>query len=184
MAMINKTRWTIPLAGLILLTVCGCSSVTSKRPVGAQPARILANQWEGDWHTRDGAVRVKVVNVEKGILEAFWIDDDRQGNPVMRSTKIVLRESGGWLFANAEDEKGKGYVWGRVRNEDGRILVWAPDDRRFLQLIKDGVFPGKVEGNDVLLEELKPGHLEMITSGDKGILFQWDQPTIFVKAGN
>jgi hypothetical protein len=51
-------------------------------------------------------------------------------------------------------------------------------------LIKDGVLPGKVERNDVWLEELKPEHLKLITSGEKGILFQWDQPTIFVKAGN
>lgn len=184
MALKNKTPWKVALAGVILLTAWGCSSVTSKRPVGEQPARIAANQWEGNWHTRDGAVRVKVIDVEKGILKAFWIEDDHKGNPLMRTAKIELRESGGWLFANTEDEKGQGYVWGRIRNEDGQILVWAPDDRRFSKLISDGVFPGKVERNDVLLEALKPEHLKFITSGEKGILFQWDQPTIFVKAGN
>jgi len=181
---IAKSRWPVALAGLILLATCGCSAVISKRPVGEQPARIPANQWEGDWLTHDGTVRVKVVDANKGILKAFWIDDDQKGNPAMRTATIELRESGGWLFANTEDEKGRGYVWGRITNKDGQILFWAPEDRRFSQLIQDGVIPGKIDAGTVFLGDLKPRHFQFITSGHDGLLFQWDQPTVFVKAGN
>ncbi len=184
MAITNKSRWKVALAGLILLTTCGCSSVVTKRLVGEKQARIVAKEWEGDWVTREGTVRVKVIDVEKGILKVFWLEDDKQGNSAMRTAKVELRESGEWLFANTEDDKGRGYVWGRIRNEDRQIVVWTPDDKLFYQLIKDGVFPGKIESGDVILEELKPQHLKIITSGEKGVLFSWDRPSVFVKVGN
>lgn len=184
MAITKISHWKLALAGLILLTTCGCSSVISKRPVGEKQARIVAKEWEGDWVTREGTVRVKVVDVEKGILKVFWLEDDKLGNSAMRTAKVELRESGDWLLANTQDDKGRGYVWGRIRNEDRQIVVWAPDDKLFSRLTKDGVFTGKIESGDVILEELKPQHLKIITSGERGVLFSWDQPTVFVKVGN
>jgi hypothetical protein len=50
--------------------------------------------------------------------------------------------------------------------------------------VKDGVFPGKIDGDDVILDELKPQHLKIITSGERGVLFEWDKPAVFVKVGN
>ena len=181
---LNKSVWMVALAGFILLAASGCSSVVSKRPVGEKQVRIVAKDWEGDWRTHDGTVRVKVIDAEKGILKAFWLEDDKQGNPGMRTARIELRESGNWLFANTEDDKGRGYVWGRIKNEDRQIVVWSPNDKVFSKLITDGVFPGKVESGEVALEELKPQHLKIITSGEKGVLFLWDEPTVFLKVGN
>jgi hypothetical protein len=40
------------------------------------------------------------------------------------------------------------------------------------------------DGDDVILEELKPQHLKIITSGERGVLFEWDKPAVFVKVGN
>lgn len=181
----NIPRSKLPLAGLILLTICGCNPVISKRPVGEKPARIVAKEWEGNWVTTDGTVKVKVVDSEKGILKIAWSEDDRQGNPAFKTAEIEVRQSGGWLFANTrEEDKGRGYVWGRIRNEDGQIIVWSPDEKLFKQLVKEGVFPGKVAGDEVILDELKPQHLKIITSEQRGVLFSWDKPTVFVKIGN
>ena len=100
--MFRKTRSSkLILAGLILLTTCGCNAVISKRPVGEKPAKIVAKVWEGNWVTADGAV-----------------------------------------------------------------------------------FSGKLDGDDVILDELKPQHLKIITSGERGVLFDWDKPLVFVKVGN
>ena len=172
------------LAGLLLATTCACNAVITKRPVGEKPARIVAKDWEGDWFTADGTAKVKVVDADKGILKIFWLEDDKQGKPAMKTADVELRESGDWLFASTrEEEKGRGYVWGRIRNEDRQIVLWLPADKVFKQLIKEGVFPGKVEGDDVLLDELQPQHLKLIMSGDRGILFDWDKPVVFVKVG-
>lgn len=175
----------LAIAGLLLATACGCSSVISKRPVGEKPAKIAAKDWEGNWVGTDGAVKVKVVDADKAILRVVWLEDDQQGKPTMKTAEVELRESGGWLFANTkEEDKGRGYVWGRIRNEDGQIIVWSPDETLFKQLMKEGVFPGKVDGDEVILDELKPQHLKIITSGERGVLFSWDKPTVFVKVGN
>jgi hypothetical protein len=115
----------------------------------------------------------------------FWLDDDTK--VVMKTAEVELRESGEWLFAStkAEDkDQTKGYTWGRIKNEDRQIILWLPDDKIFKRLVKDGVFPGKIDGDDVLLEELKPQHLKIITSGERGVLFEWDKPAVFVKVGN
>jgi hypothetical protein len=173
------------LAGLILLTACGCSSVISKRPVGERPAKLAAKEWQGNWLGPDGAVNAKVIDADKGILKAFWLEDDDRGNPAMKTAEVELRESGGWLFANTkEPSKGRGYVWGRIKNEDRQIIVWTPDDKSFKQSLKDNVFPGKIDGDEVILEELKPQHLKIIISGERGVLFSWDKPSVFVKVGN
>ena len=180
------TRYSkLAIAGLLLATACACSSVISKRPVGEKPARIVAKEWEGNWVGTDGAVNVKVMDAEKGIVKVFWLEDDNKGKPGMKTAEVELRESGEWLFASTkEQDKDRGYLWGHIKNEDRQIIVWPPDNRSFAQCIKDGVFPGKLDGDEVILDELKPQHLKIITSGERGVLFSWDQPTVFVKVGN
>jgi hypothetical protein len=181
-----RTRCSkLAIAGLLLANACGCSSVISKRPVGETPARIAVKDWEGNWVGVDGAVNVKVVDADKGILKVFWLEDDNQGFPAMKTAAVELRESGDWLFANIrEEDKDRGYIWGRIKNEDRQIIVWPPDDRSFAQGVKDGVFPGKLDVDEIILDELKPQHLKIITSGERGVLFSWDKPTVFVKVGN
>jgi hypothetical protein len=181
-----RTRyWKLAIAGLLLATVCGCSSVKSRRPIGEKPARIVAREWAGNWVTPDGSVEVKVIDAEKGMLKVFWLEDDNQGIPAMKIAEVELRESGEWLFANTREEgKARGYLWGRIKNEDRQIIVWSPDDRLFAQYVRNGVFPGRLDGDEVILEELKPQHLKIVTSGEKGVLFSWDKPIVFIKVGN
>jgi hypothetical protein len=180
--------WKLILAGVLLATTCGCNPVFSKRPVGEKPAKIAAKDWEGNWVASDGgSLKVKVIDADKGILKLFWLDDDEKGNPIMKTADVELRESGEWLFASTKaEDKGqtRGYAWGRIKNEERQIVLWLPDDKTFKRLVKDGVFPGKLDGDDVILEELKPQHLKIITSAERGVLFGWDKPVVFVKVGN
>lgn len=172
---------------LLLISACGCNAVLAKRPVGEKPAKIVANDWEGKWVGADGgSLTVKVLDANKGLLKVFWLDDEDKRTPSMKSADVELRESGKWLFAstNYEDNgPSRGYLWGRIKNEDRQMIVWIPDDKAFAPLVKSGVFPGKIEGDDIILDELKAEHLKIITSGERGVLFQWDKPAVFVKAG-
>ena len=183
---ITRTRNSkLALTGLILLTTCACSSVISKRPLGERPARIVAKEWEGNWLGPDGPVNVKVVDADKAILSVAWLEDDEQGKPTMKTAQVELQQSGDWLFANTwEEDKGRGYIWGRIKNEDGHVTVWLPDEKVFKQLMKDGIFPGKTDGDEIVLDELEPQHLKLITSAERGVLFFWDKPLVFQKVRN
>lgn len=177
---------------ILLATASGCNAVLSKRPVGETPAMIIAKDWEGEWVTTDGSVKLTVIDADKGLLKAYWLDDEK-GKPMMQSADIELRESGEWMFAsiNEKDTRtdgdkrvSKGYLWARVKNKDRQIIIWTPDDKAFTRLVTSGVFPGKInDGGSVILDELKPQHLKIITSGERGVLFEWDQPTVLMKVG-
>ena len=181
----SKARYSkLALTALLLTTAWGCSSVISKRPIGEKPARIVAKDWEGNWVGTDGAVNVKVVDADKAILRVVWLEDDAQGKTAMKTAEVQLRESGEWLFVNTkEEDQDRGFVWGRIKNKDRQIIVWPPDYKSFTECVNDGVFPGKLDGDEVILDELKPEHLKIITSGERGVLFSWDQPAVFVKVG-
>jgi len=183
--MTNVCRVKLAITALILVSTCGCEAVTSRRPVGERPARIVAREWEGNWLTPDGVVRVKVADPDRAILKVAWLEDDRAGNAELHTAEIELRESGNWLFASTKgDEPGEGYVWGRIRNENGQIIVWAPDETAFKRFVKQGDLPGKLNGKKLILDELRPGHLKLITARERGGLFAWDNPTVFEKTGN
>lgn len=168
---------------LLVMFASGCTAVVSKRQVGEKAASLKANDWEGVWITSDGTAKVKVVDANKGLLKVFWLDDE-QGKTEMKTADVELRQSGDWLFANTKDEKGRGYVWGRIKNEDRQIILWIPDAEKFKQLVEGGTFHGKIENDGLILEELTSQDVNLITSGKQGILFQWDKPVVFVKTGN
>lgn len=175
----------IIIVSFVLAISCGCSAVISSHPVGEKPAKIIAKDWEGNWESTDSAVRVKVVDENRGLLKAFWMEDDKQGNPAMKTAEVELRESGDWLFASVREEgKNRGYLWGRIKNEDRQVIVWMPDENSFRKMVTESVLSGKLDGDDVLLDELKPPQLKIIKSGEKGVWFAWDKPAVFVKMGN
>jgi len=59
-----------------------------------------------------------------------------------------------------------------------------PDAEKFKQLVENVTFHGKIENDGLILEELTPQDVNLISSGKHGTLFQWDKPVVFVKAGN
>jgi hypothetical protein len=170
------------LSGLALLLTCGCSAVGARYPVGERPAKIVTDNWQGKWICREGEVTIKVDNAERGLLTLIFTERDEPRPNIMH---VELLESNGWLFANtrdwSEDPKSE-YVWGRVRNEEGQITIWAPIPKEFKRLVTSGAIPGKfLSSNDVVLDQLKPAHLRQITSVQKGLLFDWHDPFALVR---
>ena len=179
-----KARYSKLAFVALLLAVSGCNQVICKRPVGEKPAKIVVAEWEGNWIGPDGAIAIKVVDAESATLKVVWLEDDA-GQPTMKTAAVELRESGDWLFANTlKDDEASGYLWARIKKENRQILLWEPDEKLFAKLVRAETLPGRVDQNNVILEELNSEYLNLITSGDHGVPFTWDQPLILVRALN
>jgi hypothetical protein len=179
-----KLRWPTVVFVALLLAATGCNQVISTRPVGQKPAQIVAAEWEGNWIGPDGAVAIKVVDADLAILRIVWLEDEA-GQPALKTALVELRESGNWLFANTRAEgEGNWYLWGRVKKEKRQILIWEPHEKAFAKLVNDGVLPGRVDQNKVILEELDAMQLSVLESGGYGVPFSWDEPLILVRPLN
>ena len=176
----------ICVAFFLLVATCACNPVISKKAVGETPAKLIAAEWDGSWITADGPVNLRVVEPEKGILSASWIEEE-QGRATLKTATVELRTQGDWLFANMqEDNKGKsrGYLWVRVKKDARQIIVWEPDHDRFAEMIRQGAVAGKPEGSDLVIDGLEPHTVKAITDGKRGVPFKWDRPIIFSKVGD
>jgi hypothetical protein len=49
-------------------------------------------------------------------------------------------------------------------------------------MVQNGVLPGTVDENgDITLGELSADHIKVITSETRGVLFNWDDPIVFIR---
>lgn len=162
-----------------------CSVVTSTSPIGEMPAVIDPKDWNGIWMNSDGAaITLKVKNEKEGLLGLAWIEDDT--HMTCKSKDILIRSLGTWTFANMNDEDtttpvDPKYLWGRIKKEKNLILFWLPKVSKFRELIASKVFPGEANKESVLLKNLKPEHMKILVSEEKGILFDWESPIIFIR---
>jgi len=171
---------------LFLILLSGCHAVYSTNPVGEAPVAVSPGDWEGTWVYKDGAVTVAVLDKEKGVLEVGWVEK-KQNRLQYEHYKVLLRQSGEWLFGNVQDpDRPKLYVWGRIRSEDGQIILWVPDVEKARALVEKGVLPGRAEKKDSDVVLSNPGAAEFmrILSGEKGALLDWERPLVFRRLPN
>jgi hypothetical protein len=168
------------LVAVSVLSLAGCSSVCSTKPVGEKAVAVEPEEWEGTWinSEMDTPVSIKVTDAKKGILKAMWIDKMK-----MESCDFQLLESGTWMFGSMrKDDKDNRYLWGRIKKDAGQIIVWIPDVTKIRELVKAGTLTGTVaEDGDVTLGDLNAAQLSVITSEDKGLLFEWTNPLILIR---
>jgi hypothetical protein len=170
-----------------LVALAGCE-VYSSAPMGEEVVSITASDWEGFWLTEDGPVAIEVVNVDAGELMISGIDlrqqdDGVEGPPNVWSNLVYLRRSGGWLFGSVENEDEPGlWEWARIKKDGDQLIIWAPRGSAFRELVSEGVLPGIVERGEyastTTLGELSPAHYELITSGARGVLLDWEDPFV------
>lgn len=167
----------------------GCATVVSKTPVGTKPAALDEEEWDGTWAFNGGVMNIQAIEPDDGVLELSWIEHDDK--PELKTMPVYLREGNNWTYAScrdpdAEDGGDSNFTWGRIKMENGMIIVWAPDAAKFEALVKAEKLPGTVKDNsqNVVLEKLKPGHLEMIETEAEGVLFVWDDPLILRRIAN
>ncbi len=170
-------------AGLVVLSLTGCSAVYTTQPIGERPCRIEARDWDGTWIHKDGSINIKVTDGEKGLLRIAWIEP-KEKDLVREVYDVELRESGGTMFAATKDDSAttQRYFWACIKRDGKQAVVWLPDAAKFKALVRAGKLPGTIEEDrDVILGNLEPGHLSLIAGEQEGVLFSWDEPIVFLR---
>ena len=139
-------KWIMSV--LLLVSLCGCSTVVSTRPMGEVPLDLTGqtDKWTGTWRSPMGPCMLTVVDATNGVLSmtstkplGWW----RWSNEILR---VYLRTASDWTYASVDQSEGTNacYLWGKVANEEGIILWWAPDPDKFKPLVESGVLPGTI----------------------------------------
>jgi hypothetical protein len=165
---------SVPLLG-------GCGEVIASAPMGETPVSVSKDDWEGMWVWSEGSIAIKVLDEAAGVLLVSLIEVDKEP-PTVEPMEMRLSKTGGWTFANWEEEPGA-FSWLRVERVGETILAWSPDFSRFEELVDEGILPGEVRsrgdpmgGGQVVLDTLTEEHLDIITGSSQGVLFDWDEP--------
>lgn len=171
-----KTGFLIVLILIPLLT--GCSAVYSTDPIGNEPVKLKPADWQGSWLHPEGTITIEILDAEKGLLRAAWIE-----NMELKSFDVHLLSSNDWMFGSTKDKPNDPhYIWGRVKHQDNQLIVWSPDVAKFKSLVKEGSLPGTLDdGGDVILGELTADQLSLITSEKNGVPFNWDEPLVLIR---
>lgn len=161
--------------------------VVSGRPLGDTPVRLDPAEWEGTWTAADGGpVVVRVDDAAGGQLRLAWIEGEKE--MVLKTAMVSVLRSGPWFFANmredVKDASPSVYLFALVKRQKGTMLIWPPRPESFARLIREGVLPGTVTKEKVLLGELKPEQMKIIASEDRGVLFDWENPIVLMKMGD
>jgi hypothetical protein len=181
---VKPRRIVGPLLAWALLG-CACDEVTVPEPVGDEIVPLEAEEWVGTWADPEGhVVFIQEVDAEAGHLRLVWFEDD--DTLERQQVDAIVRTSNGWwlgtVFVPDDAELSGEYWWGRVERTGDTLLVWVPNPRKFAELVRAGLLPGKVESEDtVRLGKLEPRHLKLVTSEERGVLFEWDEPLILRK---
>ncbi len=174
------------LIGLLLLA--GCTSVTSRQPVGAQPVTLDPKVWNGTWTDDDEAVLfLWVKDATNGVLEVAGPNITETGI-TLEKFDVHIRKTGDWWWASFKEEKAPAFTFVRVSEPGTYLLAWSPDPAAFVARIKAGLLKGELlkdtegkESGSVVLDELPPEHLRALESGEwrNGLIM--DQPAMILR---
>ncbi|NMC21315.1 MAG: hypothetical protein GYA33_12950 [Thermogutta sp.] len=189
--MTKSATFAVLTAAGILCATSGCSVVRSTEPMGTSPVSLVPEEWDGTWQApgSSGFCVVKVTDAEAGKLDVAFtgIEDERIR---MRTLHVQIRQSGDWTFfsvpaqefANQGDEVKDGYFWGRIKKEGDRAVFWLPHFKRIEAAVAEGRLPGrKISDSEIVLNPLDESHYRFLTSGEKGVLLDWESPGVLIR---
>ena len=108
---------------LAITALMGCP-VTSKNIVGLQEFKLDAQKIDGTWINDEGAILIKTIEPEKGIIKITFLEDREK----IESVKIKIMKGTSWLYFNILPEKESkdddDYMWGRLQLNLNRIIFW------------------------------------------------------------
>jgi len=85
---------------LLSLVITGCP-VVSKNIVGLTDYKLDTKQIEGTWTNDEGAMLIKVIDSDKGILKMFPLEDKEK----IETMKIKIMKGKSWLYFNILPEE-------------------------------------------------------------------------------
>ena len=182
----NRKRMSWPnrlllilLIGLIALAGC---VMGSQEPVGETPASINPQEWEGTWVTSDREVYTRVLqsfNPSQGIL--IMKTKRALSAQVRRTCSLPV---GGRLAP--QSFPGGGRIENLATGDRRRVLLlWVPNPKKIAALIKQGLLPGRLEGEKgkewPILGPLLPHHYQVMKDHEQEIFFKGNKPIVLVR---
>jgi len=178
---------------LSFLWLSACESVFVEQPLGDEIVVLDEAVWQGQWSNGEMVITTTIIDAEKGILQAAWIERGEHGAELEMATGYV-RKSGAVIYLNLPDydrDKAQSepvtetskpeYHWARLEIDGHRATLWWPDQGRFRDAVKAETLPGVIkEDQDVLLGALSAEHLRLISSPEANLL-NWTEPLVFVR---
>jgi hypothetical protein len=166
----------------VFLILGGCEAVETSQPIGEKPTSLEGHQaeWEGVWIAPDTAVTIKVTDAANGALAAAWIEES-DGKLAASQAEVLLRDAGGFTFANLKAPDETDWLWARIVKKDRQIVLFVPALDQLSKLVTEGKLPGKVKDHVVTLEALSPAQLALLTSETGPMLYDWQEPLVLMK---
>ena len=94
--------WVLLLASMLLV---GCNAVLVKEPMGDTVVKLDPATWQGTWVTDEVVILTTVLDSDKGLLEAAWVERGPEGKGAnFESVTGMVRQTGDMLFLNIEKE--------------------------------------------------------------------------------
>ena len=182
----------------VFFSLTACEAVLTEQPLGDEVVKLDEQVWQGTWLGDEVVLLTTVLDAEKGVLQAAWLERGPDGARLESFTGNI-RQTGDWMFMNLLHEpesdsdtstvdqteaQATEYYWARVKNDGKRTTLWWPNVDQIRQLVEDKTLPGTVrEDNDVALGNLSDEQLGWISSPDHNLL-NWSEPVVFIRMGD
>lgn len=165
------------------LFLSGCAVVQSDKAIGEKAVSVNPDGLEGIWIFNGGVVNVAVTDKDKGILEIAWIER-KDGKFEMKTSLVIILQQGDTVIANVVDSKDSGkFSFGRIKINPDEIILWIPDFAKFKTLVLENKLPGKIiEENKIILSNLQPEQMKIITGAKEGCVFSLDNPIVLKRS--
>ena len=175
---------------LLVATLTGCP-VNSKNIVGLQDFKLDAQKLDGTWINDEGAILIKTIEPDKGIIKITFLEDREK----IETVKVKIMKGKSWFYFNIlpdAESKDSDYMWGRMQLNDNKIIFWhtasdvftkAIEERKIKGIIKkekqkDGKF--SFTTSTVILTDSAINIVNLVETSDK-CFFSWDEPVVFIK---
>jgi hypothetical protein len=88
---------------VLALLLAGCDAVFAPAPLGESTLSLNPGEWQGSWLASDMVVTTTVLDKDKGLLQAAWIERGAEG-ATLEVVEGYMRISGDMIFANVRDD--------------------------------------------------------------------------------
>jgi hypothetical protein len=175
---------------LVLAMLTGCP-VVSKNIVGLEDYKLDAQKINGTWINDEGAMLIKVIEPDKGIIKIVFLEDKEK----IETINVKIMKGKSWLYFNLlpeKDDKEIEYIWGRIQRNDNRIIFWHASNEAFTKAIKERKIKGTIEKkkqesgklsfdtSTTILTDSAKNIISLVESSEK-TYFVWDEPTVIIK---
>jgi hypothetical protein len=182
-----------------IFVLAGCAGgVWSKNLVGLEDYKLDPDIIDGMWIGDDGALLLKTVDRDKGILKVIILEDPADAFSLKTGAmQVRIRKGKEWLYFNVlppdtdtSDDSENAYRWGRIVIKDRSIVYWYPSMVSFVQAIEERKLAGNVRQKkdddgtvkviSALITDTPTNLVELIETEDK-TFFNWDDPGFLLK---